>query len=105
MTTTNNNLSTEQVAELMRELKQLRNEIASLKLEKRILTSTRSMSTSPLTVHLKPLQQRTDSSTTTSPTYTDVTSQSEVDAQTQTDFSLLQIRRRQLSKKNKKTMI
>ncbi|CAF4932116.1 unnamed protein product, partial [Rotaria magnacalcarata] len=45
MTTTNNNLSTEQVAELMRELKQLRNEIASLKLEKRILTSTRSMST------------------------------------------------------------
>jgi hypothetical protein len=45
------------------------------------------------------------STTTSSPSFQDVTSQSEVDAETQTDFSTINTKRRQLSKKNKKTMI
>lgn len=106
MTTLSNNFTSEQIGELMRELKQLRNEIATLKLETRIQTSTRSMSTSPLAVETRPVvKERKDSSTTTSPTFTDVTSQSEIDAETQTDFSLIQSKRKQLSRKNKKIMI
>jgi hypothetical protein len=107
MTIISNNLSGEHVAELMRELKELRNEIAALKLEKRITPVTRSMSTSPLAVYPDKSKHNRDSSTTasSSPSFVDVTSQSEVDAETQTDFSLINHRRRQLSRKNKKTMV
>lgn len=49
MTSISVHLSGEHVAELMRELKELRNEIASLKLEARF-TPVRSTSTSPMTV-------------------------------------------------------
>jgi hypothetical protein len=99
-------LSGEHVAELMRELKELRNEIASLKLENRVSQDTRSMSTSPLAVQHEHSKKTIDTSTTTSSSsFPDVTSQSEVDAETQTDFSLINHRRRHLLKKNKKTMI
>jgi len=101
-----NNLSGDQIAELMRELKELRNEIASLKLENRVSQDTRSMSTSPLAVQHEHSKKTIDTSTTTSSSsFPDVTSQSEVDAETQTDFSLINHRRRHLLKKNKKTMI
>ena len=106
MTTISNNLSGDQIAELMRELKELRNEIASLKLEKRISHDTRSMSTSPLAGKVDRPKTVLDTTTTTSSSsFPDITSQSEVDAETQTDFSLINHRRRQLLKKNKKTMI
>ncbi|CAF2614979.1 unnamed protein product [Rotaria sp. Silwood2] len=105
MTSLSNNLSLEEITELMRELKDLRNEITLLKLEKRIQPVTCSMSTSPLTIDIERCKQTTDSSTATSPTFPDIASLSEVDAETQTDFSLIHHRRRQTSKKNKKTMI
>ncbi|CAF1125878.1 unnamed protein product [Rotaria sp. Silwood1] len=105
MTNLSNNLSSEQIVELMRELKDLRNEIALLKLEQRIQPDTCSMSTSPLAIDIECCKQTTDSSTTTSPTFPNITSPYEVDAETQTDFSLIHHRRRQSPKKNKKTMI
>lgn len=106
MTTVSNNFSSEQITELMRELKELRNEIAALKLDKRIPPMTRSMSTSPLAVDDENSKQTTQSSTvTSSSSFPDTTSQSEVDAETQTDFSALNQRRRHLTRKNKKTMI
>lgn len=87
-----NNLSNEQVAELVRELKELRIEIASLKLS----------SNTPLPNQSESSKQTNDSSVRTS----SPTSQSEIDAGTQTDFSLInQQRRRTALKKNKKTMI
>jgi hypothetical protein len=93
LTIISNNLSNDQVAELVRELKELRNEIAALK-----LTQNNPPSES--------FKQTNDSSTRTSPrSIPDITSQSEVDAETQTDFSLINHRRRQTTKKNKKTMI
>ncbi len=104
MTTISNNLSAEQVYELMRELKELRNEIASLKLAKKISPVTRSMSTSPLAVQSKKILDSSTTPTTSSPSFPDVTSQSEIDAETQTDSSLTN-RRRQILRKNKKTMI
>jgi len=101
MTTSSNNLSVDQVAELMRELKELRNEIASLKLTKNNPLITNSSGIYP--DHSK---QTTDSSTrTSSPSIHDLTSQSEVDAETQTDYSLINHRRRQIIRKNKKIMI
>ena len=106
LTTVSNNLSIDQVAELMRELKELRNEIATLKLGKKTSTSTRSMSTSPLSVSPENLRRTTDSSASaTSPSFQEATSQSEIDAETQTDYSFVSHRRRQTSRKNKKTMI
>ncbi len=106
MTTMSNNLSVDQIADLMRELKELRNEIASLKLGKKIPLATNSMSTSPLATYPEYNKQTNGSSTTTSsPSIPDITSQSEVDAETQTDFTLINPRRRQISRKNKKTMI
>ena len=105
MIVTNTNFSSEQVADLMRELKELRNEIASLKLERRTPPVTRSMSTSPLVFEPDNSKESIDSSiTTSSPSFRDITFQSEVDAQTQTDLSLISQRRRQLSRKTK-TMI
>jgi len=96
MTILSNNFSNDQVAELVRELKELRNEIASLKLA----------NNHSLVIHPKYSKQTNDSSIrTSSPSNHDITSQSEVDAETQTDFSLISHRRRQTSKKNKKTMI
>lgn len=106
LTTVSNNLSIDQVAELMRELKELRNEIATLKLGKKYTPSTRSMSTSPLSVSPENLRRNNDSSvSTTSPSFQEATSQSEIDAETQTDYSFVSHRRRQTSRKNKKTMI
>jgi hypothetical protein len=105
MTTISNNLSVDQVVELMRELKELRNEIASLKLAKKIAPVTRSMSTSPLTVQSKQIHDLSTTPTTSSPSFPDITSQSEMDAETQTDSSLNNQRRRQILRKNKKTMI
>lgn len=105
-TTVSNNLSMDQVAELMRELKELRNEIATLKLGKKPLASTRSMSTSPLTISPENVKRTNDSSaSTSSPSFQEATSQSEVDAETQTDYSFVSHRRRQTPRKNKKTMI
>jgi hypothetical protein len=106
MITISNNLSVDQVVELMRELKELRNEIASLKLAKKFSPVTRSMSTSPLAASTEYTKKNHDSSTTTSsPSFPDATSQSEMDAETQTDSSLTNQRRRQILRKNKKTMI
>lgn len=105
-TTVSNNLSMDQVAELMRELKELRNEIATLKLGKKPSISTRSMSTSPLAVSPENAKRINDSSaSTSSPSFHEATSQSEVDAETQTDYSFVSHRRRQTPRKNKKTMI
>jgi hypothetical protein len=87
MTTTSNYLPTGYFIELVRELKELRNEIAALKLEARI-TPVRSTSTSPLVVNEVHSKERMNSS------------QSEMDAQTQTDFSLMNIDKQQLSEKN-----
>ncbi len=96
ITTVSNHFSNDQVAELVRELKELRNEIASLKLA----------NNHSLIIHSEYSKQKNDSSIrTSSPSNHDITSQSEVDAETQTDFSLISHRRRQTSKKNKKTMI
>ena len=106
MTTVSTQLPGESVSVLMRELKELRNEIAALKVDKRMSPSTRSMSTSPMGMYQKESKKMMDSSTiTSSPTFVDTASQSEVDAETQTDFSLVSHRRRHLSKKNKKTMV
>ena len=106
MTTVSNNLSADYVADLLRELKDLRNEIAELKLEKRITPEKRSMSTSPLAIQSETHKQTRDSSNTTSSSssFHDGTSQSEVDAETQTDFSLIAHRRRQSSRQNKRAM-
>jgi len=96
MTILSNNFSNDQVAELVRELKELRNEIASLKLA----------NSNSSVIHPEYSKQNNDSSIRTSSSSNhDITSQSEVDAETQTDFSLISHRRRQISKKNKKTMI
>jgi hypothetical protein len=76
-TTVNNHLSGEHMIDLMRELKELRNEIAALKLEARF-TPVRSTSTSPLPQFAENTRQRMNSS-----------SQSEINAETQTDLSLM----------------
>ena len=106
MTTLSTQLSGESVTELMRELKELRHEIAALKIDKRMPPTTRSMSTSPMLMYSEHVKHMKDSSTITpSPTFVEAVSQLEVDAETQTDFSLLSHRRRNLLKKNKKTMV
>jgi hypothetical protein len=76
MTTASNYLPGEYVAELMHELKELRNEIAALKLDTRF-TPVRSTSTSPLVASQDNSYKRMYSSS------------SEIDAETQTDFSLI----------------
>ena len=98
------NLSGDYVAELLRELKELRNEIATLKVDKKISNRLRTTSTSPLVKHHQLLKQMRDSSTTTT-NFDGSPSVFEMDAQTQTDFSLISHRRRQSSRKNKKTMV
>ena len=103
MTTISNYLSGENVTELLRELKELRHEIAALKIDKRTSAHTRSISTSPLLNYSK--QTRESSTTTASPSFQEMCAVAEVDAETQTDFRSTNTRRRTLMKKNKKTMI
>lgn len=106
LTTVSNAMSLDQVAELMRELKNLRNEITALKLERKLPISTRTISTSPLVVYSDKVKQTNDSSTTTSsPSFLQMLSDTEKDAETQTDFSLVSHQRKQITRKNKKTMI
>jgi hypothetical protein len=76
ITTVSNHLPNDYVIELVREVKELRNEIAALKLDSRI-TPVRSTSTSPLVFDETDLKEKRTSS------------QSEIDAETQTDFSLI----------------
>lgn len=103
MTTISNNLSVEYVAELLRELKELRHEITRLKVERKPDVNTRSVSTSPL---LNGRKKTKESSTSMNPPFEEeMNERTEVDAQTQTDFRPLVTRRRTLIKKNKKTMI
>ena len=82
MTAISTPLSTDCVAELVKELKELRQEIAMLKLEHRV-TPVRSISTSPLAFHRSLTR--------------------EIDAETQTDFTLFSHRRRLLTRKAKST--
>ena len=84
MTNMSTPLSTDCVAELVKELKELRQEIAMLKLEHRA-TPVRSISTSPLSF------QRSITN--------------EADAETQTDFTLFSHRRRLLTRKARSTAV
>ncbi|CAF1072350.1 unnamed protein product [Adineta steineri] len=77
-------LSGEHVAELMRELKELRNEIASLKLEARF-TPVRSTSTSPMTL----CPENTLHSTNLSTSLPALTSQSGTESERQIGLSLI----------------
>ena len=88
MKNTSPRFSLDYVAELVHELKELRNEIASLKLESRT-TPVRSTSTSPLVL---PPEQ---------PAFASPISHEDIDAETQTDHTLFNHRRQQLTKKNK----
>jgi hypothetical protein len=107
ITTISHQLTGEYVTELMRELKELRNEIATLKIDKRIPTSMRTTSTSPLPIDSRDTFRQTleTSTSTSSLVHNNAVSQFEVDAETQTDFRSIQHRRRSTSKQNKKTMI
>lgn len=91
----NQYFSPDNINELLRELKQLRNQIAELKLEK----STRTISTSPSsnsnTKENKESWTSMDENVLTS----------EADAETQTDFTFGTHKRRRVSKRNKKTMV
>lgn len=93
LTTISSQIANEYVTELLRELKELRNEIAALKLETRFSAAVRSSSTSPIAqlkqnsktkVDLKPLES---------------------DAETQTDLTLIDDEKNKIStstNKNKK---
>ena len=100
LTIASNQISLDQVSELMHELKNLRNEITALKLERKMPISTRTISTSPLLMYAERSNQTNDSLVTTT-----ATSESDRDAETQTDFSLISHQRKQITRKNKKTMI
>jgi hypothetical protein len=99
MTTSSAPLSMEYVVDLVRELKELRHEIASLKLERRS-TPVRSISTSPLHIfneHKRSLIDR--------PSSTSLAIQNEIDAETQTDFTLFYHRRKQIGRKDKNKIV
>ena len=96
MTSASARFSIDYVAELVHELKELRNEIASLKLESRT-TPVRSTSTSPL--HLPP--EPAPSPVNDRSAIASEVSHDDIDAETQTDHTLFNYRRQQLAKKNK----
>jgi len=75
MTSVSSNFPNESLAELLRELKELRSEIAALKIDTRF-TPIRSISTSPLFGSSEDINHRMDSSP------------SDIDAETQTDLSM-----------------
>lgn len=91
-------LSDDLVAELMRELKEIRSEIAELKLEAR-QTPVRAASTSPFLA----LSDDSKDISRSSPSIPKVRSLSDIDAGTQTDFSLTLSKLEDLSEHSKST--
>lgn len=77
LTTISNHFANEYVGELVRELKELRTEILALKVEQKSSSNVRSISTSPIFISSQRFPRNNRSAV------------NEVDAQTQTDLSLI----------------